>query len=1437
MVRQIINPLLNYAAARNIKIQNTQWSAVPFFSVLLGLVCGLVVLGVGSVTQAAPQTATCLSPPADFNGDGVTHVGDLQCQIMVIKAKVAGLPLPDCLFVNEIDVDLDCNQNLTIVDVQLCIVVVLGPQYKWPSSIDADKDFCADACKPVGPACDDPTRTLYSSPDDGGCSVFASSPTDCLAAYQDDPDSKVIGATTTCYYDHNQGNCFVCDDLAQDNGQCGNSCAGPLDIPSCLNPDRTVFLWGNGIGACQLFSGDAAACETAYHLDGNGNPAACTSVFGGCNGTGGGGGTSTALNDCIPTPTCDADPTRTLFVGGPNAGACGNIADESDCNIAFHMTGDGDIASCFWDGQGGGCLGCGGQNNANCFNTCAGGIPVCENNPDLVFVQGNNDACAAFDNDPAGCMNAFVLSNETGQLTSCYYGSGSQSACAVCSLAAESAGQCTNSCVGGFVAPVCAEDPSRTLYVFGGGNYACHVFDGDPANCEMAYHWDSSSGDPASCYYDGGSCLGCGENNWQNGNCINTCNPVVCEGDPARNNFVGGPNEGACGSAGSEEECNQSYHLSGNGTTASCFWDEWNNHCYGCASNNGTNCINTCNADYVVPSCTENPELTFAPGFDGTCHSLSGSMSECTTGYGIDPITGQAASCYYDFDDGESPCRVCDSNTQANGQCANSCMGGFEPPVCEDDSSRTIYLFGNGNHACHLFDGDQTNCEMAYHWDSNQGEPASCYYDGGSCVGCGQNNWQNGNCVNTCNPVVCEGDSSRTNFVGGPNQNACRNVGSKAECDQAYHLSSEGTAASCYWDDWSGQCYGCASNDGTNCVNTCIVGNEVPQCANNPGLTFAPGNNGTCSSLSGNVFDCNTGYGLDPSTGQATSCYYDFDAGDEQCRVCDSNAQANGHCANSCVGGFDPPVCEDDGSRTIYLFGTGNHACHVFDGDQANCEIAYHWDSNQGEPASCYFDGTSCVGCGQNNWQNGNCINTCNPVVCEGDPNRTEFVGGPSQNACRDIGSKTECDAAYHLSGNGSTASCFWDEADLQCYGCASNDGINCINMCIVGNEIPSCDNNPELTFTPGFNGSCSSLSGNIWECNAGYGIDPFTGQAASCYYNPNDGEDSCKVCSTAAQANGYCGNSCVGGFEIPVCEADDTRTTYLFGSGIHACHVFDNDPANCETAYHWDSALNEPASCFYNGGSCQGCGYYNKNGGNCVNTCNPIPTCEGDSERMIYVGGPNSGACGNAGNQQDCEQAYHLTGGGTVASCHWDVWYNACFGCGTKNGQSCINTCDVNNSVPGCDDNPEFTFAVGFDNFCASYNGSPDACLNAYGVDVEGTPTSCYVTPGGGANNCNVCQSWNAASGHCANLCNGGYPVPQCEGDPARTVYLFGNGNLSCSTYNGDPAGCAQAYHFSALDNAVASCRYDDVSGVCAGCGSQAQSFTGCINTCAGGP
>lgn len=104
---------------------------------------------------------------------------------------------------------------------------------------------------------------------------------------------------------------------------------------------------------------------------------------------------------------------------------------------------------------------------------------------------------------------------------------------------------------------------------------------------------------------------------------------------------------------------------------------------------------------------------------------------------------------------------VCDDTASPTGCPPNeTCVNcsSCQAPICGDciDAGRTIYVGGPGTKACHVFDRDQANCELAWHCGGS-GNPATCWYDtiGGSCNGCGPRN-DGVNCTNTCiPPPVC----------------------------------------------------------------------------------------------------------------------------------------------------------------------------------------------------------------------------------------------------------------------------------------------------------------------------------------------------------------------------------------------------------------------------------------------------------------------------------------------------------------------------------------------------------------------------------------------------------------------------------------------------------------------------------------------------------
>lgn len=80
----------------------------------------------------------------------------------------------------------------------------------------------------------------------------------------------------------------------------------------------------------------------------------------------------------------------------------------------------------------------------------------------------------------------------------------------------------------------CTADPTRTIFAGGPNTAACRQFDGDQASCEAAWHFGGAGA--ASCFYDSGSCLGCGPNN--SGSCTNTCAGSPCTGIVAGNSVA-----------------------------------------------------------------------------------------------------------------------------------------------------------------------------------------------------------------------------------------------------------------------------------------------------------------------------------------------------------------------------------------------------------------------------------------------------------------------------------------------------------------------------------------------------------------------------------------------------------------------------------------------------------------------------------------------------------------------------------------------------------------------------------------------------------------------------------------------------------------------------------------------------------------------------------
>jgi hypothetical protein len=808
--------------------------------------------------------------------------------------------------------------------------------------------------------------------------------------------------------------------------------------------------------------------------------------------------------------------------------------------------------------------------------------------------------------------------------------------------------------------PTCVGDPSRTVYLGGPETGACHQFDGNQALCEQAFHLGNAG--VASCWYDADSeiCNGCGPANQSEGLCMNECRPIVCAGDPSRTAFAGGPGSGACASFGlvaGTANCDLAFHLGGEGV-ASCYYDADADECRGCGSANQEegNCINECAA------CQADPTRVLFAGGPGTsaCHQFDGDEVSCNQAFHRDQC-GNDTSCFYQF----GSCNGCGPNNESEGICKNTCEAG--PITCTNDPSRTIDAGGPGTGACHQFDNDPYSCQQAFHrTDCNQA--TSCYYDYNNeqCNGCGPNNEFDGQCVNTCvgGPVACA-DPSRVLLAGLPGSSGCFELGQAlgtAACETAYNVGSGGVA-SCYSD--GSFCQGCGpTNEGNgNCINTCTHG--APSCDADPTRTVYAGgpNTGACQQFTDEA-SCEAAF----HTGMCgeASCYWDGFS----CNGCGPNNEGNGNCTNTCI----DAACPGDPARVIYAGGPASSGCHFFDGNQTNCEKAFI--RGDGGIASCYYDTDfdECRGCGPNNEDSGACVNTC--PVCAADPARTTFAGGPGTAACHEFdNNQAACENAFHYDACGRPTSCYYSDSG-DCNGCGPNNLANgeCQNTCEVG--PPTCAKDPTRTIFAGGpgTGACHQFDNDAESCLKAFHRGQ-NGGIASCQYDPFSGD--CSGCGSGNLGSGDCLNTCLNG--IPPCTQDPTRTVMAGFPNTSACHAFDGNPGGCATAYHLDQCYNA-ASCWYDADSetCNGCGPNNQQDGACVNTCSTGPaSCDMDTSRILFGGGPGTGACFEFDDQASCLAAFHVGQCG-VASCYWTG--GSCQGCGPNNELSgdCFNTCEA---------------------------------------------------------------------------------------------------------------------------------------------------------------
>jgi hypothetical protein len=267
------------------------------------------------------------------------------------------------------------------------------------------EQFCGNYTLDPGEACDPPFSPCLSGFVQGFCS----------------PTCECTPPVGTC------GNFFIeagedCDPPGAPNRcrptspggaflDCNADCTCPPRIPSC----------GDGF----LDPGEECDPPGSGQCDGE-SPASCSAK-------------------CTCQPVACADPSRTIFAGGPGSSACQQFEDDVDsCEHAWHVSGNGKAASCFVDAI---CSGCGPNNESDgsCTNTCGAGAPkdTCDDPSRTIFAGGpGSSACHQFDGDPNSCEHAWHATSNHGA-ASCFI----VNACQGCGPNNEDGGRCTNTCV------------------------------------------------------------------------------------------------------------------------------------------------------------------------------------------------------------------------------------------------------------------------------------------------------------------------------------------------------------------------------------------------------------------------------------------------------------------------------------------------------------------------------------------------------------------------------------------------------------------------------------------------------------------------------------------------------------------------------------------------------------------------------------------------------------------------------------------------------------------------------------------------------------------------------------------------------------------------------------------------------------------------------
>lgn len=348
-------------------------------------------------------------------------------------------------------------------------------------------------------------------------------------------------------------------------------------LDPCLDPERTDFASGDG--ACRdVYSQEA--CERSYHHSGGGTLASCVWTDGeGCQGCGRRAEIGLCINECMPPPACAGGTADVLAGAGPDA--CRQFDGDAGACANAYFSGFAGTAACF--DAGGICLGCDPLAEASgaCTRGCA--PPATCENPTRVLFTGEKTrgfGCPVLGDDEVACAVAFAT--YLGDPDACVFQAGT---CRSSIEASELDPLVTNVCHMPPV-PICSGAPERMRVDY------CDLIGDDEAFCAASYQVDGSSG--RGCVFRDGACGLC-----LTLDCLDPCNPPICEDDPARD--LAGPSPDDCRAFDGDGAACESAFTDTRCGAASCRFDEGAGECRACTADDPDGCTNTCGGFATVP--------------------------------------------------------------------------------------------------------------------------------------------------------------------------------------------------------------------------------------------------------------------------------------------------------------------------------------------------------------------------------------------------------------------------------------------------------------------------------------------------------------------------------------------------------------------------------------------------------------------------------------------------------------------------------------------------------------------------------------------------------------------------------------------------------------------------------------------------------------------